>query len=57
MQWIVVIDSEPCAVGPFITRQEAEAYRDSDPERASVRVLEFWPPAQNWKRAAGRTLL
>lgn len=47
-KWVVVLDTEAWAIGPFGKLSEATAYRDTDMERDSMRVMEIVRPARGW---------
>ena len=52
LKYVVLLDPEDYAVGPFATLEEATAYRDTDLEKDNMRVLEVVPPAVGWKKTA-----
>jgi hypothetical protein len=52
LRYVVSLDPEDYAVGPFASLEEATAYRDTDMERDNMRVLEVVPAAVGWKKSA-----
>jgi hypothetical protein len=52
MKYVVTLETENIAIGPFKSLQEAQAYRDTDLERDKMKVLEIVDPLPNWKKTA-----
>ena len=44
--WVVVLDSEPCVIGPFDTFEQANRYKQSNPERDNMRTMQIVRPAR-----------
>jgi hypothetical protein len=49
-KWIVTLDSEPCAIGPFKSYEDARTYIDSDPEADNMRTMQLFTPARGWRK-------
>jgi hypothetical protein len=52
MKYIVTVDNDDVAIGPFKSLEEATAYRDTDMDREHMRVCEVLEPVAGWKRTA-----
>ncbi len=51
-RWVIVLDSEPIAIGPFDSFTDADLYKRTDHERANMRTMQIVRPCRDWKRDA-----
>jgi hypothetical protein len=49
-KWIVVFDSEPCAIGPFNCYEDAKKYQDSSGHPTyDMRTMQLYSLARGWR--------
>lgn len=51
-KWVVVLDVEPCAIGPFNSYEDAASYKHTDWQDADMRTMELRAPMRNWRKGA-----
>ena len=53
-KYVVILDSGHYVIGPFASFNDAQDYKNSDPECDVMRVWEIVPPEPDWKRRVAK---